>query len=391
MTTNNLSEAAAGSLFRCIDGAEPEFYGFLKQMVSIESCSGDTEGIDRLGDSIADFARRKGFTPVRHPFPLAGNGLVLSSPGTEEKKPLCFIAHLDTVHAKGSFARMLEEADGCLYGPGVVDCKGGIAVALLAMTALRQAGFTGRPLKLVLTPDEEVSTCLSGEEGIAFIQSETKDCAAAITCECGTNGEAVVQRKGILKADITIAGKAAHAGMHYDRGVSAVREAARKILALENRSHIGRITYNCGLIQGGTAYNVVPEHCRIGVDIRFGTSSEQEEAMRVLEEVAGQSYVPGTTSQIRLYGRRPPMEKTDGGMELFELIRRTGERYGLEELSPLLNGGGSDAAYSAQTGTPSICGMGITGRDWHTTEERAEIASLARRAKLLAATAAQME
>ena len=87
MTTNNLSEAAAGSLFRCIDGAEPEFYGFLKQMVSIESCSGDTEGIDRLGDSIADFARRKGFTPVRHPFPLAGNGLVLSSPGTEEKKP----------------------------------------------------------------------------------------------------------------------------------------------------------------------------------------------------------------------------------------------------------------------------------------------------------------
>lgn len=387
---NSLSNLAAKALFDRIDQLEPEFQALLRQMVAIESHSMDREGVNQVGKCIASFASQKGFDVSWHPFTKAGDGLVISAAGQEGKKPACFTAHMDTVHKKGSFPKMLHPEGEFLYGPGIVDCKGGIAVALLAMTALRQMDGGCRPLKLVLTPDEEVSNRLSGNEGVNFIRSEARGCIAAITCECGATGEAVVERKGILKVDVTVSGKAAHAGMHYDKGVSAIREAAHKILELESHSDIHHITYNCGLIQGGRTYNIIPDHCVFGVDIRFRTNSEREEAVRFLKEVVQHSYEPGISSRAEILSERPPMEKSQGGMDLFSLLQQTGERFGLEELRPCPNGGGSDAAYTAME-VPSICGMGMTGFEWHTPEERAELASLKRRAKLLAAAVAQME
>ena len=110
-----------------------------------------------------------------HPFPRAGSGLVVSRETGSVSAPIGFVAHLDTVHPAGSFPDSLKPApEGGLYGPGIVDCKGGVAVALLAMYALKELGFS-RPLRLLLTPDEEVSNRLTGDDGIAFLQSHVKD------------------------------------------------------------------------------------------------------------------------------------------------------------------------------------------------------------------------
>lgn len=176
--------------------------------------------------------------------------MLILSPGKEAMAPVCFVAHLDTVFPAGTFPDRLKEENGFLHGPGVVDCKGGIAVALLAMESLRKVGCP-RSLRLLLTPDEEVSNRLSGMEGIRWIQDNSRGCAAAFVCECGTQGEAVTQRKGVLKAQVIIRGKSVHAGMFYDQGASAIREAAYKILQLEEHSEAGGITYNCGKIAEG--------------------------------------------------------------------------------------------------------------------------------------------
>lgn len=377
------------ALFACIEAQEHRFQNFLARLTAQESFSLDRESVSLAAELTAAFAKELGFSVEEHPFPRAGSGLVVSRETGSVSAPIGFVAHLDTVHPAGSFPDSLKPApEGGLYGPGIVDCKGGVAVALLAMYALKELGFS-RPLRLLLTPDEEVSNRLTGDDGIAFLQSNVKDCAAAFVCECGKRDEAVVERKGITKVRVDIRGRAAHAGMYYAEGISAVREAAYQILALEERSRPDAVTYNCGRISGGTAENVVPETCSYTVDIRFRTADEGERAMEHLRRVTGTAHVPGAVSSVTVLGRRSPMPRTEAGMALFAHLRDTGLRWGLEDLRPLANGGGSDAAYTVSVGVPTVCAVGMTGWDWHSVRERTEPGALVRRAKLLAAAVAE--
>ena len=377
------------ALFACIEAHEPRFQDFLARLTAQESFSLDRESVSLAAELTAAFAKELGFSVEEHSFPRAGSGLVVSRETGSVSAPIGFVAHLDTVHPAGSFPDSLKPApEGGLYGPGIVDCKGGVAVALLAMYALKELGFS-RPLRLLLTPDEEVSNRLTGDDGIAFLQSNVKDCAAAFVCECGKRDEAVVERKGITKVRVDIRGRAAHAGMYYAEGISAVREAAYQILALEERSRPDAVTYNCGRISGGTAENVVPETCSYTVDIRFRTADEGERAMEHLRRVTGTAHVPGAVSSVTVLGRRSPMPRTEAGMALFAHLRDTGLRWGLEDLRPLANGGGSDAAYTVSVGVPTVCAVGMTGWDWHSVRERTEPGALVRRAKLLAAAVAE--
>ncbi|MFR5865867.1 MAG: M20/M25/M40 family metallo-hydrolase [Acutalibacteraceae bacterium] len=217
---------------------------------------------------------------------------------------------------------MKAAPEGGLYGPGIVDCKGGVAVALLAMAALEAAGVS-RPLRLILMPDEELSNRLTGPDGIDFLQAHARGCAAAFVCECGKRDEAVVERKGILKVRVDIRGRAAHAGMYYAEGISAVREAAYQIVALEEQSRPDAVTYNCGRISGGTAENVVPETCSYTVDVRFRSETEGESAMAYLRRVTETTHVSGAVSAVTILSRRSPMPRTEAGMALFDHLRET--------------------------------------------------------------------
>ena len=192
------------ALFACIEAQEHRFQNFLARLTAQESFSLDRESVSLAAELTAAFAKELGFSVEEHPFPRAGSGLVVSRETGSVSAPIGFVAHLDTVHPAGSFPDSLKPApEGGLYGPGIVDCKGGVAVALLAMYALKELGFS-RPLRLLLTPDEEVSNRLTGDDGIAFLQSHVKDCAAAFVCECGKRDEALVERKGITKVRVDI-------------------------------------------------------------------------------------------------------------------------------------------------------------------------------------------
>lgn len=376
------------ALFAFIETNAPRFQAFLERLTAQESFTFEPETVTCAADLTAAFAETLGFSIERHPFAHAGNGLVISQE-TGSLSPICFIAHLDTVHPSGSFPDALKPApEGGIYGPGIVDCKGGTAIALLTMFALREASCP-RPLRLILTSDEEASNRLTGPEGISFIQDHARDCAAALVCECGKRDEAVVERKGITKVRVDIRGRAAHAGMYYAQGISAIREAAFQILALEQESRPDAITYNCGRISGGTAENVVPETCSYTADIRYRNAEEEKQAMEHLRRVTGESHVPGAVSTLTILSTRSPMPRSDAGMALFEHLRATGLRWELEDLRPMENGGGSDAAYTAAIGVPTVCAVGMTGWDWHSIRERTEPGALTRRAKLLAAAIAE--
>lgn len=156
------------ALFAYIESRAPRFQTFLERLTAQESFSADREDVSRAADLTADFARSLGFAVEAHAFPRAGKALAVSCREDAAQAPICFVAHLDTVHPAGSFPDLLKAApEGGLYGPGIVDCKGGVAVALLAMAALEAAGVS-RPLRLILMPDEELSNRLTGPTASPF-------------------------------------------------------------------------------------------------------------------------------------------------------------------------------------------------------------------------------
>ena len=380
------------TLFSCVDAREKEYLDFFKGMIELESYTPDKADVDALGDYIRAFAEEHGFHVQTVPFEKAGNGLLITCNEGAPLLPVTFTGHMDTVHPKGTFEKPLFRVeDGKCFGPGVCDMKGGIVMGMLVMQAMLDAGYRDRPLKLVLIGDEELSEGLSGEAGKDFIRDSARGSAAAITLE-GTGDESLVTvgRKGSIRYRVHVTGKASHAGSAYNKGISAIKEAAHKILNIEAASVQEQITYNCGLLKAGTAPNTVPENAEFTLYNRYWTMAQRQEIRDHVEGIIATSYIPGTVSTFEIIGERPPMEPAESNYALCEHINRVSQKYGMGEKKPYLKMSGSDAAYTTMAGAPSVCSMGPVGGGAHSTREFLDIGSIARRAKLVAAVVAEL-
>lgn len=373
------------AVFREIEKDEAKYIKFWEDICNIETVSSDKEALDGLVDFIQEFALKEGFAVHRTPFEKCGDFLTIDvNKGAE--KGYMFLAHMDTVHVKGKFGYPPVKIEGnIMKGPGVIDCKGGIPIALLAMKSLKAIGYD-KHLRLILTSDEEISNSLGGQKEFDFIKNEATGFQGAFNCEVAKEGEVVVSRKGILRIRIHITGKPSHAGIDYFAGASAICEAAYKIIDLETRSQEGATTYNCGIIQGGDMFNIVPAKCTMSVDVRVNSVEDMEAAYKVMEEVTAKTFVEGTTSKMELVSKRMPMMHTKETDELFDKLREVSLANGLGDLVQIESGGGSDSAYTQLAGVPSVCAVGACGDFCHTVNEYAEIDSMVKRAKLLAAT-----
>ena len=361
----------------------PEYIDFWKSICKMETPSSDKEALNTQADFIEKFAKARGFSVRRQAHANAGDTMTIELSGKSEKEPIALLAHMDTVHEKGAFGvDAVTEKDGVLYGPGVFDCKGGIAVALLAMQTLAVCGENVRMLRLILNSDEENGTYV-GDAGVKFIHDAAHDACAAFNLEAGRSDSLTVRRKGILKAEITVHGVAGHAGNNYFDCASAIREASHKIIEIEAASERDGVTYNCGTIIGGSVTNIVPASCTVGVDIRYKNAEQQQRAQKVLQRVTEHITVEGCTAECKMIHVRPAMECTKENLALFEKVAKAARELGLGELLPMERGGGSDSAYTVEIGIPTVCSMGTVGRFEHTVREESQIDSLASRAMLL--------
>ena len=291
---------------------------------------------------------------------------------------------MDTVFDKGVFGQPPVHREGDrIVGPGVIDCKGGIAIALLCLKALLDNGFD-RHMRLILTSDEEISNILGGEKEQQFFREQAAGFPWAINCETAEKDQVVVGRKAILKYRLDIKGVGGHAGKHVFTSKNAVVEAAHKIVALSEKSVPGGTTYSCNIIQGGTVLNVIPDSCSFSIDVRALTVKDMELAKQEVGAVAQTPFIPGTTCEVNLLSTRPPMEKTPQTMALLQGLLDVCRKYGLGTLTPMESGGGSDSCYTQMAGIPSICGMGASGGLQHTPNEFLNTASIPLRAKILA-------
>ena len=371
-------------VFLEIDRLKDKYVSMLVDICNIESKSNNKEGVDKVGDYLRAHAEEMGYVVKKKEFRRAGNVYSFTYNPDGAKKSVSISGHMDTVFEKGVFGYPPTRIeDDVIYGPGVWDCKGGIVQCLLVMEALKNCGYIDRPVKLILQSDEEVSSELSDGKSLEFMVDEAKDSVAFLNAEGHTKGRITVGRKGIVKKKITIEGKACHAGYYID-GISAVREAAYKIIELEKGSDVNSITFNCGVVNGGTVPNIIPDRCEIGVEFRFKTMAQKKEAEDKFNRVVNTSYVEGTKAYAEDMSERIPMERTEANERLAGFVSDISAKLGFGELSMFESPGGADAAYTTNAGIPSVDSIGPEGANCHSTREQLIISSIPRLAKLMA-------
>lgn len=380
-----------GKLFETIDSLNDEYIQFLIDVCSIESPTDYKEGVDQVGDYFSDKAAQKGWLVEKQHQEISGDVVCITMNCESGKAPICFSGHMDTVHPVGSFGENIVSCkDGKIYGPGVLDCKGGLVASFMAMDALQRCGFEERPVKLILQSDEENGSRNSKKTTVQYMYEKAKDCVAFLNTEPGSRKGHVISRKGICKFCFEITGKAGHSSTCYN-GASAICEAAQKIIRLEQYKDKDYVTCNCGLISGGSAENTVAEKCAFTADFRFFTEEQRIKVMRIAQEISDTSFVEGTKCTLTLSSHRCAMEKVQTNVELFEKIRDIFNDNNLGNIEMLAALGGADVSDLTQMGVPCLDSFGLIGEDIHKLTEFAYLDSIPFAAKKLAAVAYCME
>jgi glutamate carboxypeptidase len=269
--------------------------------------------------------------------------------------------------------------DGRAEGPGIFDMKAGIALLVEAIAILRVRG-TGprRPLRFLVTCDEEIGSHASRD----LIRAAAVGAEAALVPEPSLpDGAVKTRRKGVSTYRLEARGRAAHAGIDPDRAVSAIAEIAHQVLAaLAAADPPAGTTVNIGLIQGGTASNVVPAEAWATIDVRFVSSGEGERVDAVLRAL--RPILPGASIRGELTESRPPLERTDGVVRLYEHARSLAAELGVS-LGEGSTGGGSDGSLVATWGLPTLDGLGPRGGGAHAVDEHILLDDLPFRLALL--------
>jgi len=372
-------------LNKFIDENRTEIIGFYEKLVNIDTSSHNKEGVDRAIAMLGETYNKESGNVKIITQEDAGNTLVAEFYQEEQNhKPLILLGHVDTVFKKGEVKkRPFTIEDGFVYGPGVLDMKGGIVIITYVIKALNAIGFNYHPIKVIITGDEEIYHQNSNADKI--IQEESRGALASFNLEGNYYGdELVVARKGNGKFTMTVKGVAAHAGQDIDKGKNAILELSHKIIAIQNLSHFQKgITFNVGTITGGEASNIVPEFAEIEVDIRYERQGAFSLISDKLEKVKNKVYVQGTKTELAGEKGIPPMEETDDNHNLLKFVNAVAKEFDLVEFKPIKSGGGADSAYSVLAGVPAIDGMGPYGRNPHNPDEYVELESLFEKTKLL--------
>lgn len=371
-------------LLRAARNRERNLLGFLRSLVELESPSDDKAAVDRCVSFTADAASRHGGRIRRHAIKDAGDVLeVYFDPqkSTRAGKPILLLGHLDTVWPLGTLTQMPFKIDrGRAWGPGVLDMKAGVAMALTAIEILRAENLLQRPVILLLAGDEETGSHTSR----AITEKIARGCEAVYVLEPaqGLEGAYKTSRKGIATYNLQVAGVAAHSGVNFEQGHSAIAELARQVGAIEALTDLKRgITLNVGTIAGGTRSNVIAAEASAEVDVRIVRTADFSGVDRRLRSLR----VQDKHCVLKIDGglNRPPMERTRATAALYKRAATLARTMGFD-LQEAATGGGSDGNFTSALGIPTLDGMGGVGEGAHAKNESIVLSELAPRTALLA-------
>ncbi len=366
-----------------LDDHEKDQFLLLQELVLQSSFSYYKEGVDKVGELIRLQLESCGMKLEVVQEKEVGNQLIFRSAAcSPEKRSILLAGHMDTVFPVDSNFNWYKEDDGKIFGPGVIDMKGGLVTAVFAIRAMAHCGLLDAiPLTLICNSDEEIGSPHSRK----IIRSEAEKCLFAMVFECGgLNGEVVTGRKGKAGYRLDVTGRAGHAAFAGPDKASAILELAHKTIALEQLNDDSKgIVVNVGVVQGGVGVNSVAETAGAEIDTRYLYQADARETAEEIRLIVERCSVAGTTSILKETSSRLPMERNRGNRKLFQLVEEQAEVLAIQ-VREELRSGVSDANTIAETSVPVIDGMGPIGDCDHSDREYMIKESLPARTKLTA-------
>ena len=362
---------------------QPAILQLIRELVEQETPSRAAARLHQIAQFVAE--RLPAAASQLELFPHPGYGTHLLArfdfEHPHETPAVLVVGHLDTVWPMGTLERLPFRVteEGTAHGPGIFDMKASVAVVSHALEAIIELNLkTKHPVTLLLTCDEEIGSKTSR----ALVEQEARRAVAAFVLEPPIPGGIVkTGRKGIGGFTLNVTGRAAHAGLDPSQGINAIVELSHQILRLAALNDFERgLTVNVGVAQGGTTSNVVPAEASAKIDFRFWTmedGAQLEATIRNLPPVLN-----GAKLELRGGINRPPMERSEKNLALYELARGCAAELGFD-LQEGKVGGGSDGNFTAALGLPTLDGLGVDGAGAHAEHEHILLADIPRRAALL--------
>ncbi len=352
-------------LLTAATAAQPDLIKTLERLVNIETGTGDVEGMAAMAQLLDAELVAVGATVTRHKAAgnVVGDNIVGRIPGRGGKK-LLLIAHMDTVYARGTLAKAPFRVEGQrAFGPGIADDTAGIAVILHTLRLLQARGFKDYgQVTVMFNTDEE-----KGSEGSRdLIQQLATDADYVLSFEptAAMKENLTLGTSGIVYVEARIKGLASHAGAAPELGVNALTEAADLVLRTQDidNKDIG-LRFNWTVAKSGAVSNIIPDEAVLNGDMRYARVEDLDAATKKLQESAQKKRLAKADVQINLVRGRPAFNAGVGGKAL-SIYKEVGADLTVIERT----GGGTDAAYAALGGKPTIESLGLPGFGYHSNQ-----------------------
>lgn len=378
-----------------IDAHREEMASDLVTFGNLEGHFTEKDNVKKAQDWFRAKLEAEGFTCRTREVAKDRCGLLIADLGADRPgKTILFSGHCDTVHMTGSFdgpdPTYIE--DGKIYGPGVLDMKGGLIIALYAVKALNSVGYDACPIKFIVVGEEESDHV--GSIADEILKEESLGAYVCFNMETGQlNNTICTQKKSQFTFYLTVDGVGGHAGNDFLKGRNAINEAMFKIQEIIQLTDLSQgTTVTTATIKGGTQPCGIADHCEVIFDVRVTNEDEAERILKAMYEIASKTFIEGTTTKLDHYrAKLMPLQETEETNRFFDLINEVAVSEGFVPFGKVHLGGASDAGNIQSAGVIVIDNLGIRGEYAHNRKEYGIVESLYDRAKIFAGTVLRIE
>ena len=394
-----LSSAPERAIVAAVDAGNGEALTLLQTAVEINSGTHNFAGVRAVGDLFRKEFDALGFKTSwvdGAPFKRAGH-LIADHPGSGPR--IILIGHLDTVFEKDSVFQRYQVMDERLArGPGIIDMKGGDVIIIAALKALKKAGALD-PMNVivVMTGDEEDAGDPQALARAALVNA-ARGAKYALGFEDGPGDPkfAVTARRGTSSWKLEVRAKSGHSSQIFreEMGYGANYELARILDGFRQKlAGEEHLTFNPSLILGGTSLdlddvlakgaasgktNVIAEHAVAIGDLRTLSKQQLEHARGVMKQVMVEAPLGHTEASLTFAEGYPSLPPTEGNAKLLAEYDRASRDVGAGPVTAVSpdRAGAADVSFISDQVPSIIDGIGLMGRDDHSPDEIADLATL---------------